>query len=1042
MQTFPCQIFPKSGYKNEQFLIRNHMSWLNFSFEVKKDGIVHRSGTVTGTTHLVLEPLGEAGLYQFSYVFEGEPLTEYFEVKDAIRLGTSVIKAIYVFENSSLLLFVMKDRIKCYDEDNHYFFEENRFSPSDIIQINEDHLLMVSQIGLRDDLTNYALYSVSRSDIIFELKDQWQHLYYNKTLKHLWVVEKSSNRLECYGFAPLNFPNRFELAAYTFDQYKLLDEEKSILLTLGSQLTYIDLKNERKFDVHTHEQFALDLISETAYEHDGLVLKVRDVFTGDTFERIVPGDFNIRQTDFEWAGSNFGPASADGAFDAEQARLLLLYPPDVANPGSYQVVQFPEDIRERTFTSLSYRPVRSGDTLLMIRRSTTRKFSRLIHRKGNLGIWSSEPEITAQTINELLVWTNEEPKQLLMSGADFQPLAKHQDHLLIQNSSDILVLVNGKLVHTYKETDRRDIRVRVFGQRAYVFVSKREECTIYDLGSGYRQVALKVNILNEKHIESHQKIFFYTGQAGDRFMEGFDLLSGQYLALQHKAVWQERCGPGKAFKFEENYYRSCSGILIDPYTLQQKNEVLGDFLSASENLNKVLTKRGEDIYVSYYYLFEKKYLLNPIELPTLEYDEAFLSPDGRYLVLQKETNQYALYDVASNKEINFFSGKFLAFNKDGGMVVEPDKTRAAVVYDPLTLNEITPANYQYYLFKSPDGELYADLSQSVKYYHRIRRCYLSAQEYRQLDAELGNMYTNTSHAAGAPVKKNREQYFIRNQQALKAINVLTPTSVSIETVVRREHYINIGICGTDVKTEVSFPEHLGYYNYSAFSEDNRYFAYVGKPHVRGHICVYQIEYNKTEKTLRLLKKYSSDYPAFASWVCAFSKSNVFATYDSSPDTYLIGVEKLFETTPTDEELKQGNFQIHRGSVFAKYKSWRVIKKKSFVCFSPSGNLMVLSEQGYEPLTLGGYGHSCSCAVHIVSTGNGQIVKSFLDHGAPLEKHSNYKKLTFAAFSEDEKQLMTLSSDGVVLVRNVDAVSKKAYGPNHEPAVANNADNQG
>lgn len=70
---------------------------------------------------------------------------------------------------------------------------------------------------------------------------------------------------------------------------------------------------------------------------------------------------------------------------------------------------------------------------------------------------------------------------------------------------------------------------------------------------------------------------------------------------------------------------------------------------------------------------------------------------------------------------------------------------------------------------------------------------------------------------------------------------------------------------------------------------------------------------------------------------------------------------------------------------------------------------------YDPLTLGGYGHQESNLVYIAKTTTGMIIDSFSGHGEKIRDDKN-KKIAFVAFSEDEKRIMTLSSDGVVIVR--------------------------
>lgn len=127
----------------------------------------------------------------------------------------------------------------------------------------------------------------------------------------------------------------------------------------------------------------------------------------------------------------------------------------------------------------------------------------------------------------------------------------------------------------------------------------------------------------------------------------------------------------------------------------------------------------------------------------------------------------------------------------------------------------------------------------------------------------------------------------------------------------------------------------------------------------------------------------SRLPSYAAWVCGFSKLGYFATYDSSPDTFLINVgNDLFTDKVSDTELRK-NIGNLRSNIYHSYKKWNVIKGKNFLCFSPTGVYLAL-------------------------------------YSAKI-KDSTTKKVTFVAFSEDEKRIMTLSSDGVVIVRDLSTI---------------------
>jgi hypothetical protein len=106
-----------------------------------------------------------------------------------------------------------------------------------------------------------------------------------------------------------------------------------------------------------------------------------------------------------------------------------------------------------------------------------------------------------------------------------------------------------------------------------------------------------------------------------------------------------------------------------------------------------------------------------------------------------------------------------------------------------------------------------------------------------------------------------------------------------------------------------------------------------------------------------------------------------------------------------------------GNLFTRNSDWTEIPNKSFLCFSPSGRSIALSNQGYDPLSIGGNGHKASNSLHIASTETGNINISFNDHGAIIKTDIS-KKIIFVAFSEDESKIMSLSIDGVVIVRNL------------------------
>lgn len=159
----------------------------------------------------------------------------------------------------------------------------------------------------------------------------------------------------------------------------------------------------------------------------------------------------------------------------------------------------------------------------------------------------------------------------------------------------------------------------------------------------------------------------------------------------------------------------------------------------------------------------------------------------------------------------------------------------------------------------------------------------------------------------------------------------------------------------------------------------------------------------------------------AAWVCGVSKTNQFATYTSSGNTYTLELnDNLLGVQPTRKET-QAHFVRHRNTVSASSGVWNCIEGKNYLCYSPSGRFMALSEQRYDPISLGGTGHQASNAVHVVNAQDYTPIDSFYGHGAMI-KDDKTKKLVFAAFSEDEQNLMSMSTDGVVIVRRIAATA--------------------
>ena len=203
------------------------------------------------------------------------------------------------------------------------------------------------------------------------------------------------------------------------------------------------------------------------------------------------------------------------------------------------------------------------------------------------------------------------------------------------------------------------------------------------------------------------------------------------------------------------------------------------------------------------------------------------------------------------------------------------------------------------------------------------------------------------------------------------------------------------------KIDLGLP--LSYINYVSFSYDSKYVSLAGyRDFSHGLFLIYDIENQKMvcrEDTNR------------AVWTTSFSRNGAIAAYTSNPFTIFFDNELL-----NSEEY---DFENH------------VIRNRNFLTFSPKGDLIALSNQGYtskydefgEPRDK--WGHEPSTFVEIRSlsdTANPLISFNDLSESGIAgcsDKHGNCpKSVASVAFSNDNKRLMMVGKDGVVIIRNL------------------------
>jgi hypothetical protein len=229
-------------------------------------------------------------------------------------------------------------------------------------------------------------------------------------------------------------------------------------------------------------------------------------------------------------------------------------------------------------------------------------------------------------------------------------------------------------------------------------------------------------------------------------------------------------------------------------------------------------------------------------------------------------------------------------------------------------------------------------------------------------------------------------------------NILESDSF-VDNLFEKYEWVKIIERGTSKEISLMLGTPLWFVNYMSFSNDNRYVGITGKYRdSSGVFFLFDIT------TGRLIYKHIDDNGIsriLAVWTCAFTHNNIVGYYTSSPHCYLIDADAA-EILP------------------------KRISDKSFLCFSPSGDFIALSNKGYIPYSSCkiGWGHQPSNDIYIHSVSNPEKeLAHYKDHGDGIKGITSNnincpRDVGMVSFSADNTKLLSVSYDGVVVIRNL------------------------
>lgn len=445
-------------------------------------------------------------------------------------------------------------------------------------------------------------------------------------------------------------------------------------------------------------------------------------------------------------------------------------------------------------------------------------------------------------------------------------------------------------------------------------------------------------------------------------------------------------------------------------------------IAISEQCNYAIVRSEEGVVLYGYDPVKKEWSGTPfgnMEIDESFYSKAVFCSDGENIIYQKKGKEYFLRQIGSDEESEFeLQGSVIRRNINGYIpYLDFDTHRKPVYVDPVSLTRIEDAAAGQFTYQSVDGKITHVAHNVVKYYSYEKKQYVSTEEYKRYVAEYDYEMESPLYIPKKTgpryeeARKNRSLYYNANKSWLDeklkpksrfffgvsdsfALNAFLEDGSACDSYIfRKEYYIRESANGEVI--DIQLPQALYFLNYVSYSYDNRYIIVAGRfpmsSFQKGLAMVYDVRERKIV--------YMST-STMAVWLGVFSKRGMVAYYDSTPSSFV-------------------------SDNVANKESYNEIKGRSFLTFSPSGKYIALSRQGYIPYISGHphWGHQPSRDVYVVrSEDPNNELAHYCDHGDQIEGTGGWDRtnssVASATFSKDDKKLMTVSKDGVVVVRNL------------------------
>ncbi|TGE15977.1 WD40 repeat domain-containing protein [Hymenobacter elongatus] len=988
------KVFPSEGFRNSQFQLVG--LGLKTTVKVFYDHKLINEVALEANESTTFLGLDQPGRYLFTGESQSQTWQQEVSVSDSVRLGSGELKQAYIFDEVSYTFLLMSDRLSIVRDGGDQVWEENSLSPTNISLLDTDHLLLRTDVGVDQitgrQLSNFATFSLHSFTIVHELV-QGYSLVHAPHNQQLWVYNQGQQQLEQHIWCSEETRWQVDFRFVT-EADVLYSPGAALLFGCHGQLAH--LINPETLEI---KQVPISLDSAIGlnghlYRREGYQLYVTDYVVAGTEQLLcaLPNECGLDTKGMFRCGMAFELVQQK---NKEQITRILSerYPVTESQNFSVKgwgVVACDEDFQYEDCTLI---PTAGGTHLFTV--SVSSHVTGIHYSRNSAREWNGR--LQENCINQgSLVYhaTNSRIGQQLLTGAISS--VTWMGGMLRAWFDQINYAVLGPVVKVLPSSVNNINPLFTADGGCYVIADQYAQTPhttvciplTHKEPSSWERRGQKLTSATIKT----QRVIWYQPEAPDGELRIFNLDTAatsipptntglQEILGQHPLISDE---PG-CLQLTAKSTLATHRALAHPVTGKVFPAVPGSIEATSRSLHKVLVRRAQQLYLLRY--CEQNGQYEETMLPSMaseNYREAHLAPDGNFLMLSEGGNKYNYYDLRTNTSVRFFTDKFVEFDKSGNLVFEQNASRNTRVLDPLTMEYVPALAHHYYRFKSPDGRLYAHTSCSIRYYDRLLKRNISPSQLEH----YRNLYDDP---------KNRNELFNTHCTALEMLGIRSEW-ISSGCLIRIVKVVEAGLVNSPPSIEIPLPEFTKFFNYAAFSHDSKWLGLVGKPGSSGGLIILaRLHLNKSNSQPTLHSFYINSEPETAAWLCGISQTNYFATYDSNGHTYLIDLARI------DTE-KQHQVTISH-----------TVKGKSFLGFSPSGTHMALSHQSYDPITLGGYGHKQSSAVYLVTVPEASVVSTFTEHG---KKGTDTKSgIKAVAFSEDETQLMTISNDGVVVVRN-------------------------